>query len=311
MKLPTNSMYILALVAGQRQWIIAHVYKFTSATGLTDYFTDFDTDIAYAGNDYKSGGLRIDGLRMKIAVGISVDEQDCTIWASPTDTLFGAAFLTGMAEGLMDGGTIQRTRIVWVPTTGNVAADILAPPIAAWPMFLGYMSKIEKLGRASVQFKVKSPLVKLNIDMPRNFYQPSCLWSLFDDSVTTHVAGVGCTLLASSYAVTGTVGASPTQKVIPVAGGVATRTGGDGLPNYQRGRIIFSSGVNDGLMATLDTNDANNVYLAYPLNAACSPGDTFTIYPGCQKSFNTCGTKFGNTANFRGFDVVPPVMVSL
>ena len=311
MKLPQNSLYVEALVAGQRQFIFFHLYTFTSASGAQDFFTDADTDILYAGNAFKSGGLRIERLRMKIAVGISVDEQDVTIWASPTDTLFGAAFLTGMAEGLMDGGTIQRTRIVWAPTTGNVIGDIQAPPIAVWPMFLGYMSTIEKLGRTSVQFKVKSPLVKLNIDMPRNFYQPGCLWSLFDDSVTTGIAGTGCTLLASSYAVTGTVGAGPTLTVIPVSGGVGTPTGGDGLPNYQRGRIIFTSGVNDSLMATLDTNDASNVYLAYPLNAPCAPGDTFTIYPGCSKSFATCSSKFANTANFRGYDKVPPVMVAV
>lgn len=311
MKLLPGSVYITQLLAGQRDYIIAHIYEFQSAAGALDYFTDFDTDIPAYGVIYKSGGLRIEGLRMKLATGIAVDEQDVTIWASPTDTLFGANFLTGMAEGLMDGGTISRGRLVWQPLTGDVSLDILQPPIAAWRMFLGYMSTIEKLGRASVQFKVKSPLVKLNIDMPRNFYQPGCLWSVFDDSITTGNAGVGCTLFGPDYAVAGVVSAGMTAIVIPVSGGVVNPVGADTIGNYQRGRIVFTSGVNDGLMTTIDSNDDVALYLAYPLNAIPSVGDMFNYYPGCSKTFNTCNVKYSNTANYRGYDLVPPVLVAV
>lgn len=302
MKLPINSQYINELLTGNRQLIMAHLFTFTSASGTLDYFTDFDIDIPYNGNTYKANGLRIEGLRMKLGIGVSVDEQEVVIWASPTDTLFGSAFLEGMAQGLMDGGTIARDRVVWVPTTGDVSRDITVPPIAVWRMFLGYMSTIERLGRASVTFKVKSPLVKLNIQMPRNFYQPGCLWSLFDS---------GCTLNRNSFAVNGSIGINgATARVISVSGGVSPVIGADGLPYYQRGRILFTSGVNNGLEATIDNNDSNDLYLAYLLNDIPSFGDTFTIYPGCAKTFQTCQLKFNNTNNFRGFDKVPPVFVA-
>ena len=34
-------------------------------------------------------------------------------------------------------------------------------------------------------------------------------------------------------------------------------------------------------------------------------GDGFTIRAGCDKRIETCGTKFANTANFRGFPHIP------
>jgi uncharacterized phage protein (TIGR02218 family) len=304
-KVPLNSAYIGLLAAGQRQFIIGHLFTFTTADGTqNDYFTDLEEDVVYGGQRYKSGGLRIQGMRTKLAVGVNVDEQEVIIWASPTDTLFGAAFLTGMAEGIMDGGMIAKDRIIWLPQTGDVSQDMLAQPVAVWRAFSGYMSTIERLGRASVTFKVKSPLVKLGIDLPRNFYQPGCLWSLFDS---------GCTLNRAAFAFNGTFTGTPTATQLQVAGNVSPFAGGgpDALPYYQRGRLVFTSGINDGLEVTIDTNDVSTFYLAYALNAIPSAGDSFTAYPGCSKTFGTCQLKFNNTANFRGFDRVPPVFVAV
>lgn len=301
MKIAPNDVFLKALLSGQREWIIAELYTFTSVSGQVDRFTTLDWDVTVEGNTYKSNGLRIEGLRMKIGVGVSVDEQDVTIWAAPTDTLFGAVFLPGMANGIMDGGTIARDRVVWNPTTGNTFIDIQATPAALWRMFLGYMSSIDRLGRASVEFKVKSPLVKLNIDMPRNFYQPGCLWSLFD---------TGCTLDRNDFKIEGEVLAA-NQTGITVVGGVSPVLGGDSLPYFQSGRLLFTSGVNDGLTVTLDTNDSAALYYAYPIEEFPSPGDTFTAYAGCSKAHSTCQFKFNNTQNFRGFDLVPAVQVAV
>ena len=38
---------------------------------------------------------------------------------------------------------------------------------------------------------------------------------------------------------------------------------------------------------------------------AIAEGDTFTIRAGCDKRMETCGAKFANTANFRGFPHIP------
>jgi uncharacterized phage protein (TIGR02218 family) len=281
--------------------ILGHLYQFTSVNGAQDYFTDLDVDINYAGQTWKSNSLRFEGLARKVAIGTSVDSQNLKIWASPTDTLWGSAFLKGAEQGLMDGAVVVRYRIIWPMVTGNVAQDVQATPIAFFPLFTGYIGQIEKGGMSHVEVKVQSALSRLNVNMPRNYWQPGCGWTLYSSQ---------CTLSQAAYAINGTITnvLSPTQIAVTPA---LVEFGGDGNPNLAQGRLLFTSGVNTNFLTLIDTNDANYIYLAYALNDMPSIGDTVTFYPGCAKTYATCQNKFGNQANFRGFDKVPPIMVSV
>jgi uncharacterized phage protein (TIGR02218 family) len=281
--------------------IMGHLYQITSQAGESDYFTDLDLDITYNGQVWKSSSLRFEGLRRKLGLGMNVDEQQLKVWAGPEDTLFGANFLTGAEGGLLDGAVIVRRRIVWEFITGNVQRDVEFNPLFVFTLFTGFMSQITKGGASHVEFKVKSALVKLNVNMPRNYYQPNCLWTLYDN---------GCRLVKDHYRQQGTV-SNATYNTIAPEGGPIQPTGSDGIPNYQGGRLLFTSGVNDGQLVLIDTNDPNILRLAYPLDQTPNVGDTFQYWPGCSKSFNTCRVKFNNQQHFRGFDKVPPVMVSL
>ncbi len=299
--LKVSFQYIAWLLATNRA-IMAHLYQFTSQAGALDYFTDFDIDINYNNVTWKSGALRFEGLQRKLSVGVNVDEQNVKIWAAPTDTMFGSAFLEGAHQGLLDGAVVVRYRVIWRFLSGNVAADIQQPPIAAWPLFTGYVAAIEKGGTSHLEVKIQSALNRLNVNMPRNYYQPGCLWTLFD---------AGCTLSKAAFAVNGVLGATPTAQIMPIEGGIAIPTGADGIAQYAQGRLLFTSGVNAGLLTLIGNNDANNLYTAYRLDNVPAPGDTVTYYPGCSKSFATCDLKFANKANYRGFDKVPPIMVSV
>jgi hypothetical protein len=53
------------------------------------------------------------------------------------------------------------------------------------------------------------------------------------------------------------------------------------------------------------TNGDGMFALTQPLPYAPAAGDTFVVYPGCDKSQRTCQIKFGNLANFGGFPYVP------
>lgn len=296
------SQSYITWVLGTNRGIMGHLYKFTSASGDNDYFTDLDFNVSYGGFTWKANSLRFEGMHRKLQVGLDVDEQTVKIWANPGDTLFGANFLPNAEQGLLDGAIIQRLRIVWAFSTGNAAYDTSLPPLAVWVLSTGYTSQIAKGGQSHIELKVKSALHKLEVNMPRNYYQPGCLWTLFD---------AGCTLVKSAFKVIGTVGSGPTNRVIPVSGGIATPVGADGIANFAQGRLLFTSGVNNNLQVLIDNNDTSKLYLAYLLNEVPSAGDTFDYYPGCSKIFSTCDLKFGNTANIRNFDKVPPVMLAL
>jgi hypothetical protein len=295
----------LEFVQSQTRAVMGHLYQFVSAAGQTDSYTDLDVDVTALSVVWKSGGVRIDGLRRKLDTGFQIDEQKIKIFALPSDTLFGGVFLPAMSSGVMDGGSIYRWRIVFPLVTGNAAYDVQNPPIGApyvWQLFIGYMGQIEKAGQTHVEAKVRSPLVKLEVNMPRNYYQPGCNWTLFDAGCTLDKASFGTDYIVASV--------NSNQSIFPV-GGVATPTGGDGLQNYSGGRLLFTSGTLAGTQVLIDNNNSFGFGLAYVLDVAPNPGDAFTVYPGCSKSFATCQQKFANDANFRGFDKVPPVMLSI
>ncbi len=292
----------IEFVKNNNRAIMAHLYRFVSVTGQEDYFTDLDWDVTAANNLWKGKSLRFEGVQRKLSVGMEVDEQQITIWANPTDTLFGSNFLTGVEQGLLDGAVIVRYRAVWNFVTGNAYQDTRGDPIAYFPLFTGFTGQLSEGGSSHVKVQIRSALARLEVNMPKNYYQPGCLWTLF---------GSGCTLSKTAHTVTGTVGSNPTQRVIPVSGGIATPTGADGIQEYAQGRLTFTSGVNSGLQVLIDTNDGSNLYLAYPLDQTPSVGDGISYTPGCSKSFATCQSKYANNANFRGFDKVPPVMISM
>jgi uncharacterized phage protein (TIGR02218 family) len=50
---------------------------------------------------------------------------------------------------------------------------------------------------------------------------------------------------------------------------------------------------------------AGTLELWQAMSEPIAPGDAFTVTAGCDKQFATCGAKFANTINFRGFPYMP------
>jgi uncharacterized phage protein (TIGR02218 family) len=49
------------------------------------------------------------------------------------------------------------------------------------------------------------------------------------------------------------------------------------------------------------------IELFLPMGYAIAAGDTFSVYPGCDKRLETCLGRFGNVVNFRGEPYVPGI----
>ena len=75
---------------------------------------------------------------------------------------------------------------------------------------------------------------------------------------------------------------------------------------FSLGMIYWRSGANAGFTSEVSDGDRNRIRLVYPAAYEIRVGDTFQIYPGCDKRFiGSCRDKFNNQANFRGEPLLP------
>jgi len=298
---PVSDDYINNIIR-RRRFAIAELYTFILTNGDEDYFTSLDFDLFHSGHRFKGKSLIIEGLHYKYSPGWNADEQTVRIIAGPTDTLAGGIFIQNVLEGLLDHATLIRQRAFWPQTETVAMMEYTNVPQDVITLYTGEIASIERIGRTAVELKVESPMAILDIDMPRNTYQPGCQWSLFDQ---------GCGLNRADYLQTGTVGAVFTGDWgFEWSGGVPIAVGEDTEPYYLLGRLHFTSGANDGLTLSVRTNTDTGIYYMYPPVNGVEIGDTFEIWPGCAKTLNACGYKFGNTPRFRGFPRVPPIHIT-
>jgi uncharacterized phage protein (TIGR02218 family) len=267
---------------------MADCFTFTLRSGLILRYTNVDVSFSYSGNSYLGNTILVHGLKYKASVGLEVDQQQITVAARATDTVSGGApFLQALRDGTFDGCEIERDRIFFSDHIGGTA-------VGSVTLFKGRLGTVDQIGRTSAKLTVNSDLVLLDIDMPRNVYQPTCLHTLYD---------TGCTLVKNAYGTAGTVGSGSTASVINWSGANL---------NFQQGSITFTSGVNVGVTATVGSVAAGaSLVLIYPLQSVPAAGDGFTVYYGCDHTPGTCSGKFGNLANFRGFPYVPPPQTAI
>jgi uncharacterized phage protein (TIGR02218 family) len=131
---------------------------------------------------------------------------------------------------------------------------------------------------------------------PRRVYQTTCNHAFCD---------ANCTLSAAAFTTGFTVGAgTPTTTFIPWSGS------GPANPQvYNNGVISFTDGACDGEQMEIAIGTPEGLFLAYPLYAVPAPGDSFTAFAGCDKTFasgsgQSC-TDRSNTQHYDGFDFVP------
>ena len=275
---------LVAYLAAQRSakdatTLLADCYTFTLRTGTLLTYTNADVPVVMNGTTFLANSLLVDGLTYKCTVGLDVDKQKVTISARPTDTIGGIPFLMAIRNGLLDGCEIQRDR-AFLSAWGTA-------PIGSVTLFKGRVSTVDSVGRTTAQVTVASDLVLLDIDMPRNLYQPTCNHVLYDS---------GCGLVKNAYGAAGTVGSGASAVTVPWASSSTV---------YAQGTITFTSGANTGVTANIKSATATALTLSYPLPNVPAAGDGFSAYQGCDHTLATCKAKFANSANFRGFPFVP------
>lgn len=78
---------------------------------------------------------------------------------------------------------------------------------------------------------------------------------------------------------------------------------------FASGLVEWSTGANAGRRVEVLSHDlVGGVAILTLLEAPVHPitaADAFVVRAGCDKRIATCGTKFANVANFRGFPHIP------
>jgi uncharacterized phage protein (TIGR02218 family) len=271
-----------------RQFFAADLYTFTLVGGGVLRYCAGDRDISAGGNLFTSQGPRIDRKDNKAKchwkLGVEVDTLVFDVMPQATDLVNGQAFLAACVQGAFDGAELQLER-AFMATYGDTSVGTVI-------LFVGRVAEID-LGRAVATFTINSHLELLNLQLPRNLWQPGCVNSLGDAS---------CGVTLASFAVTGSAAAGSSQSAVAASLGQATGY-------FDQGKIAFTSGANAGLTRSVKAwvaGSPGTIALLAPLPNAPAAGDAFTIYPGCDKTLDANGcAKFANTARFKGYPYVP------
>lgn len=266
------------------QCLRADLLEITLAGGTVLRYTTCDIPLKVAGNTYVTG-LTIQRSSFKQKIGLEVESCDITFTPqgdAPTPILVGGvSFVQAARAGVFYGCRLLYSKLFlssWTDTSPG-----------AVPWFQGKYNNARP-GRSSVVIQFNSDIDGLNTAMPRNILQTGCGHTLFD---------AGCALSKAAFTQSGTITGSPTAKVFSTSGLTGAGT------YFDLGVIKFTSGPNAGLTRVIRSWSSPTVTLVLPLPSPPGVGDTFTIYPGCDKKQATCSSRFSNLAHFRGYPYVP------
>jgi hypothetical protein len=217
----------------------------------------------------------------------------------------GTPWPVAFQEKLFDGATLDRFR-AFLPGWG-------APAIGVVLLFHGLFSTVTKIGRTQAQCKIKTPLVWLAAQMPRNVWQPGCWYTLYGSQCGVNPAGNAVDGTPLTW--TGAVGAGST---------VGTIWWANTAPNnwFGEGTVAFTSGALAGKSYTVDSSGTWGFTPRNPLPALPAAGDGFSIRAGCDRSMGGPSVtshdtpihgcwKFDNLAKFPAFPFVPKPTTAL
>lgn len=285
---------LLALLA-TRQFYTCDLYTFNLVNGSTLYYATGDQDIIFGDITYVCGGqngalFNRQGNRAKsswtIGTQVSTIQFDCMPRAA---MIGGVTFLQACQQGIFDGATMNLER-AFMPTYGNVSAGLVN-------VFFGRCAEVDA-GRSVATFTINSHLELLNQNMPRNVYQSNCSNTLYDP---------GCGLLKAAFTVVGhTVGGSNLSAI--------NTSLLQSTDYFDLGVITFTSGQNAGISKNVKSfvgGVPGIVNVTTPLPFAPASGDAFTIYPGCDKTMNTCQVKYNNFKNIKSTPFIPEISTAV
>ena len=256
---------------------LAWCWRITRADSVAFGFTDHDRVLVFDGTEFEpESGLTASEIRS--GADLSVDAQDAA-GALRSDRITEADIL----DGRWDNAEVQLWRVNWQMTNQRVL------------MRRGAIGQIRR-GRHAFVVEIRSMSHILGQTVGRSF-QASCDAALGN-------ARCGIDLEDPAFGGAGTVIDRMRDRAFTASGLGAFQTGW-----FRFGTLDWTSGSNAGRSAEVLAHDrSDGIAVLTLLEAPIRPigaGDQFSIHAGCDKRMATCGQKFGNVVNFRGFPHIP------
>jgi uncharacterized phage protein (TIGR02218 family) len=256
---------------------LAWCWRISRADGVALGFTDHDRKLAFDGTAFEpESGFAASEIRA--GSDLAVDAQDAT-GVLTSDRIAE----TDIVDGRWDNAAVELWRVNWADTSQRVL------------LRRGAVGQIRR-GRMAFVAEVRSLAHVLGQTVGRTF-QAGCDAALGD-------ARCGVDLEAPAFKGTGVV-----TDLLRDRAFMASGLSGFDAGWFGSGTLTWTSGVNAGritevLTHGLDDSIAALTLLEVPVRAIAE-GDSFIARAGCDKRIATCGAKFANVANFRGFPNIP------
>jgi len=256
---------------------LAWCWRLTRNDGEVFGFTDHDLSLTFDGTTFEpESGFTASEIRS--GSDLSVDAQEAEgVLTSDTITE------TDILDGRWDNATVEIWRVNWQDTANRAL------------LRRGAIGQLRR-GRLHFVAEMRSLSHVLGQTIGRTF-QASCDAALGDSRC-------GVDLNDPAFKATGTVLSISGDRGFAVSGLSGFAEGWFAL-----GTLQWLTGTNTGRKAeVLDHGiigvDITVALLEAPVRSV-EVGNTFDIYAGCDKRFETCQSKFANVANFRGFPHIP------
>ena len=259
---------------------VAEIYWIQLKNGVIARFTSHDKDIAYGGHIYQAIPIR--RTQIKYHSDLQVDRVSIS---------FGLIGIRLGPDTLTIPQIIRREYL----REAHVKISLVDYKLlnADTLLFEGWVSGGIEFSGGITTLNCGSLLDRLEDNFPKYVYSMQCNHQLFSKY---------CGLSKSAHQTNGTVKTNTTQQFIyDTVFAFANKPAG----YWNKGEFRMTSGPNAHISRTIMAHFDGHIKLLIPFPEIITVGESYSVWPGCDKTGATCHNKYNNYANFFGFEHIP------
>lgn len=279
------SQALIRLLLNNQVFYTADLYTITLSDKTVLRYTNCDVPLMVDGNRYQILSIARTGTTQ--TRGIDVDELTLTIDTDKKDKLPGGlTLMQGIAAGSFEHAMLRLDRVFNPSPFAINTPKIDKDYVLLW--WIGLLN-IDEAGGLSVSATASSMTQLLNNKFPRNLYYPPCIHTL---------GGTDCKVDLTKHQASGKLAIGSTRLKL-----ITNLTAANGA--FSQGSIRFTSGANTNVTRTVKTYENGELMVILPFTNLPAKGDTFIVYPACNKTMDVCKNVFHNLEHYRGYPFIP------